>query len=124
MITETILEEHSIIHKKYSGEISFDDLISGSLNTINTMNKGNYRKLLVCFEKVTTNVIAKDARRYVNFLKEHPSRLPHNIAIIVTTPTTTAVAYLFKMAQRNMYNVEIFCTQEGAMEWLRELSND
>ena len=108
-----ILDADSFINFKQS--ISFDPLFLPGLN------------YFVHLKKVTFSTNLEDINKYINFLKINSKAFgDRRVAIITDTPNQVVYSMLFKnLQQNNAQSVEIFSTDESALEWLNsDLNKD
>lgn len=100
-----ILDAGSFINFKKS--ITLDPLFLPSLN------------YFVHLKKITFSTTAEDINKYVKFLNTN-SKVYGNrrVALITNTPNQVVSATIFKMIQQNTSQVEIFSTNESALDWL------
>ena len=100
-----MLDAHSFIAFKKS--ITLDPLFLPSLN------------YFVHLKKVVFSTNLEDIDKYVNFLESN-SKIYGNrrVALITDTPNQVVSTTMFKVMQNKSQSVEVFSTNESALEWL------
>ncbi|OGS72698.1 MAG: hypothetical protein A3F91_07230 [Flavobacteria bacterium RIFCSPLOWO2_12_FULL_35_11] len=120
-----ILKEHNLIVEYHTGILDADSFIefkkSITLDPL-FLPSLNY---FVHLKKVTFNTNPEDIDKYVRFLDAN-SKVYGNrrVALITNTPNQVVSTTMFKMMQQNKsQSVEIFSTNENALEWLNSNLN-
>lgn len=120
-----ILKEHNLIVEYHSGILDADSFIefkkSITLDPL-FLPSLNY---FVHLKKVTFSTNLEDIDKYVRFLDAN-SKVYGNrrVALITNTPNQVVSTTMFKMMQQNKaQSVEIFSTNENALEWLNSNLN-
>ena len=115
-----ILKEHNLIVEYHSGILDADSFIefkkSITLDPL-FLPSLNY---FVHLKKVTFSTNLEDIDKYVRFLDAN-SKVYGNrrVALITNTPNQVVSTTMFKMMQQNKsQSVEVFSTNENALEWL------
>ncbi|PKP13520.1 MAG: hypothetical protein CVU08_04930 [Bacteroidetes bacterium HGW-Bacteroidetes-3] len=114
-----ILKEQNLIVEYHSGILDTDSFINFKKSiTLDPLflPSLNY---FVHLKKVTFSTTAEDINKYVTFLNTN-SKVYGNrrVALITNTPNQVVSTTIFKMIQQNTSQVEIFSTNESALEWL------
>jgi hypothetical protein len=106
-----ILEADSFIEFKKS--ITLDPLFLPNLN------------YFIHLKKVTFSTNLEDIDKYANFLEANSMVYGNRrVALVTNTPNQVVSATIFKMMQQNKtQSVEIFSTNESALEWLNSNFN-
>ena len=120
MINSLFNEELNIVETKFKGDITEQDVIT-YLKAFGD-NKTYPRQL----KTITDTTLAKFIFSYRSLkrfnLAKTKSLKNYDIvatAVIVNSPTTAALATLYQAVARNKkYKYKVFCTQEGAIDWL------
>lgn len=122
-----ILKEHNLIVEYHSGILDADSFIefkkSITLDPL-FLPSLNY---FVHLKKVTFSTNLEDIDKYVRFLDANSKVFGNRrVALITNTPNQVVSTTMFKMMQQNKaQSVEIFSTNENALEWLNSnLNND
>jgi len=125
--TYKILKEHNLIVEYHSGivdlisfinfkqKIALDPLFSPNLH------------FFVHLKNVSFNTNSEDIDKYVKFLETNYNVYGNRrVALITNTPNQVVSTTMFKMMQQNTsQSVEIFSTNESALQWLnRNLNKD
>ncbi|MFZ2284584.1 MAG: hypothetical protein WAV86_11975 [Lutibacter sp.] len=119
-----ILKEHNLIVEYHSGILDADSFIefkkSITLDPL-FLPSLNY---FVHLKKVTFSTNLEDIDKYVRFLDAN-SKVYGNrrVALITDTPNQVVSTTMFKMMQNNSHSVEVFSTNENALEWLNSNLN-
>lgn len=120
-----ILKEHNLIVECHSGILDADSFIefkkSITLDPL-FLPSLNY---FVHLKKVTFSINLEDVDKYVRFLDANSKVFGNRrVALITNTPNQVVSATMFKMMQQNKsQSVEIFSTNENALEWLNSNLN-
>lgn len=120
-----ILKEHNLIVEYHSGILDADSFIefkkSITLDPL-FLPSLNY---FVHLKKVTFNTNLEDIDKYVRFLDANSNVYGNRrVALITNTPNQVVSTTMFKMMQQNKaQSVEIFSTNENALEWLNSNLN-
>lgn len=106
-----ILDADSFIEFKKS--ITLDPLFLPNLN------------YFIHLKKVTFSTNLEDIDKYANFLEANSMVYGNRrVALVTNTPNQVVSATIFKMMQQNKaQSVEIFSTNESALEWLNSNFN-
>lgn len=120
-----ILKEHNLIVEYHSGILDADSFMefkkSITLDPL-FLPSLNY---FVHLKMVTFSTNLEDINKYVRFLDAN-SKVYGNrrVALITNTPNQVVSTTIFKMMQQNKsQSVEIFSTNESALEWLNSNLN-
>ncbi|MDF1516918.1 MAG: hypothetical protein P1P79_03135, partial [Lutibacter sp.] len=119
-----ILKEHNLIVEYHSGILDVDSFITFKKRiTLDPLflPSLNY---FVHLKKVTFNTKSEDIGKYVKFLESN-SKVYGNrrVALITNTPNQMVSTTIFKMMQNKSQSVEIFSTNESALEYLNSNLN-
>ena len=114
-----ILKEQNLIVEYHSGILDADSFINFKKSiTLDPLflPSLNY---FVHLKKITFSTTAEDINKYVKFLNTN-SKVYGNrrVALITNTPNQVVSTTIFKMIQQNTSQVEIFSTNESALDWL------
>ncbi|MDO9273920.1 MAG: hypothetical protein Q7T92_00035 [Lutibacter sp.] len=118
--TYKILKEYNLIVEYHTGVLDADSFIDFK-KSITTdplfMPSLNY---FVHLKKVTFSKNLEDIDKYADFLANNYKVYGNRrVALITKTPNQVVSATMFKMMQQNKsQSVEIFSTNESALEWL------
>lgn len=120
-----ILKEYNLIIEYHSGILNADSFIAFKKSiTLNPFFLPNLN-YFVHLKNVTFSKNLKDIDKYVNFLNAN-SKIYGNrrVAVITNTPNQVATTTMFKMNQQyKSQSLEIFSTNESALEWLNNNLN-
>jgi len=120
-----ILKEHNLIVEYHSGILDADSFIkfkkSITLDPL-FLPSLNY---FVHLKKVTFSTNLEDIDKYANFLEANSMVYGNRrVALVTNTPNQVVSATIFKMMQQNKsQSVEIFSTNERALQWLNSNFN-
>ncbi len=120
-----ILKEQNLIVEYHSGILDADSFIafkrSIALDPL-FLPSSNY---FVHLKNVTFSTNLEDIDQYVNFLETNNNVYgSRRVALITNTPNQVVSTTMFKMMQQNKsQSVEIFSTNESALEWLNSNFN-
>ncbi|MHB1146516.1 MAG: hypothetical protein ACYC01_02860 [Lutibacter sp.] len=123
--TYKILKEHNLIIEYHTGVLDADSFIAFKKSiTLDPLflPSLNY---FVHLKKVTFSTNLEDINKYVGFLDAN-SKVYGNrrVALITNTPNQVVSSMIFKMMQQNKFqSVEVFSTNESALEWLNSNLN-
>ncbi len=118
--TYKILKEHNLIVEYHTGILDADSFInfkkSISLDPLFLPSLHYF----VHLKKITFSTNLQDIDKYSKFLEAN-SKVYGNrrVALITNTPNQVVSTTMFKMMQQNKsQSVEVFSTNESALEWL------
>ena len=120
-----ILKEHNLIVEYHSGILDADSFIefkkSITLDPL-FLPSLNY---FVHLKKVTFSTNLEDIDKYANFLEANSMVYGNRrVALVTNTPNQVVSATIFKRMQQNKsQSVEIFSTNERALQWLNSNFN-
>ena len=120
-----ILKEHNLIVEYHSGILDADSFIafkkSISLDALFLPSLHYF----VYLKNVTFSTNLEDVEKYANFLEANYSTYgDRRVALITNTPNQVVSTTMFKMIQQNKSQlVEVFSTNESALEWLNSNLN-
>ncbi len=120
-----ILKEHNLIVEYHTGFLDADSFINFKKNISLDplfLPSLNY---FVHLKKVTFSTNLEDIDKYINFLEINSKVFGiRRVALITDTPNQVVSTTMFKMLQQNKaQSVEIFSTNESALEWLNSKLN-
>jgi hypothetical protein len=114
-----ILKVHNLIVEYHTGILDVDSFINFRQNiTLDPLflPSLNY---FVHFKKVTFSTNSDDINKYANFMADNYNVYGNRrVALITNTPNQVVSTTLFKMIHQKTSQVEIFSTNESALEWL------
>jgi len=118
--TYKILKPHNLIVEYHTGVLDADSFIDFKQKiALDSLFSPNLH-FLVHLKKVTFSTNLEDIDKYVRFLDAN-SKVYGNrrVALITNTPNQVVSTTMFKMMQQNKsQSVEVFSTNENALEWL------
>lgn len=119
-----ILKKYNLIVEYHSGILDADSFIDFKKSiTLDPLFSPSL-KYFVHLKKVNFNTKSEDIGKYVKFLESN-SKVYGNrrVALITDTPNQVVFTTMFKMMQNNSHSVEVFSTNESALEWLNSNLN-
>lgn len=120
-----ILKEHNLIVEYHSGILDADSFIDFKKSiTLDSLFSPNLH-YFVHLKNVTFNTNQEDIDKYVRFLEANSKFFGNRrVALITNTPNQVVSTTMFKMMQQNKsQSVDIFSTDESALEWLNSNFN-
>ena len=120
-----ILKEHNLIVEYHTGILDVASFINFKKNiTLDSLFLPglNY---FVHLKKVTFCTNLEDINKYINFLEINTKAFgDRRVAIITDTPNQVVYTTMFKnLQQSKTQSIEIFSTNESALEWLNSNLN-
>lgn len=120
-----ILKEHNLIVEYHTGILDVDSFINFKQSiTLDPLflPSLNY---FVHLKKVTFSTNSEDIDKYADFLEINSKVFgDRRVALITDTPNQVVSTTMFKMLQQNKaQSIEIFSTNESALEWLNSNLN-
>lgn len=118
--TYKILKEYNLIVEYHTGVLDADSFIDFKKKiALDPLFSPNLH-FLVDLKKVTFSTNLEDIDKYVKFLETNYHLFGNRrVALITNTPNQVVSTTMFKMMQQNKSQlVEIFSTNESALEWL------
>lgn len=115
-----ILKEHNLIIEYHSGILDADSFIAFKKSiTLDSLFLPSLH-YFVHLKNVTFSTNLEDVEKYANFLEANYNTYGNRrVALITNTPNQVVSTTMFKMIQQNKsQSVEIFSTNESALEWL------
>lgn len=120
-----ILKEQNLIVEYHSGILDADSFIAFKKSiTLDPLFLPSLH-YFVHLKNVTFSTNMEDIDKYTNFLEAN-SKVYGNrrVALITNTPNQVVSTTMFKMIQQNKsQSVEVFSTNESALEWLNSNFN-
>ena len=115
-----IISEHNIIIEFHKGNIEVDSYIKFKEKTFNDEDFKTGLNYLIHFKNVTFFTPQEDIKKFVNFIKNNAPKLgKRKVALITNTPNQVVSTTIYKTMQANLnQEVEIFSTDEAALNWL------
>jgi hypothetical protein len=120
-----ILKEHNLIIEYHSGILDVDSFIAFKKSlTFDSLFVPSLH-YFVHLKNVTFLTNMEDIDKYVRFLEANSNFFGNRrVALITNTPNQVVSTTIFKMMQQNKsQSVEIFSTDESALEWLNSSFN-
>lgn len=121
-----ILKEHNLIIEYHSGILDADSFIAFKKSiTLDPLFSPNLN-YFVHLKKVDFSTNLEDIDKYVKFLNTN-SKVYGNrrVALITNTPNQVVSTTIFKLMHQNAsQTIEIFSTNEIALEWLNSNLNE
>lgn len=120
-----ILKEHNLIVEYHSGILDADSFIAFKKSiTLDSLFLPSLH-YFVHLKNVTFSTNLEDIDTYANFLEDNSKVFGNRrVALITNTPNQVVSTTMFKMIQQNKsQSVEIFSTNEKALEWLNSRLN-
>lgn len=114
-----ILKEHNLIVEYHSGMLDADSFIAFKKSiTLDSLFLPSLH-YFVHLKNVTFVTNLEDIDKYAKFLESN-SKIYGNrrVALITDTPNQVVSTTMFKMMQNKSQSVEVFSTNESALEWL------
>ena len=120
-----ILKEHNLIVEYHTGILDVDSFINFKQSiTLDPLflPSLNY---FVHLKKVAFTTNSEDINKYADFLEINSKVFgDRRVALITDTPNQVVSTTMFKMLQQNKaQSIEIFSTNESALEWLNSNLN-
>ncbi|MDP3358981.1 MAG: hypothetical protein Q8S41_06480 [Lutibacter sp.] len=123
--TYKILKEYNLIVEYHTGILDADSFIDFKKKiALDPLFAPNLH-FFVHLKKVTFSTNLQDINTYANFLADNYNIYGNRrVALITNTPNQVVFTTIFKMMQQNKsQSVEIFSTNENALEWLNNKLN-
>lgn len=120
-----ILKKYNLIVEYHSGILDADSLIEFKKSITLDPKFLPSLNYFVHLKKVTFSTNLEDIDKYVRFLDDNSMVYGNRrVALITNTPNQVVSATMFKIMQQNKaHSVEIFSTNENALEWLNSNLN-
>ena len=120
-----ILKEHNLIVEYHSGILDADSFIAFKKSITTDPLFLPSLHYFVHLKNVTFSANLEDIDKYVDFLEDNNKVFGNRrVALITNTPNQVVSTTMFKMIQENKsQSVEIFSTNESALEWLNSSLN-
>jgi hypothetical protein len=115
-----ILKEQNLIVEYHSGILDVDSFIAFKQSiTLDALFLPSLH-YFVHLKNVTFSTNLEDIDKYANFLEANSKIFGNRrVALITNTPNQVVSTTMFKMIQQNKsQSVEVFSTNESALEWL------
>lgn len=117
----TIDDKEKIIYICYEGKMTVDDLNNNYLKLMEDSRFNPNYNILTDGRKCEAliQVEPTEIAKHVQLIKENFGSCRIKNAILVDSPIETAIAVLFQDMAIEVREVEVFCTEEGALNWLK-----
>ncbi len=119
-ISVSMTKDTNFLHMKFEGETNMTEVVEELERLFQLPEYKPGMRSLIDLRDMPSFANANDIRRISQFLSDHTEKLGYSrTALVATNPLVVGMANMFLVfVDRSPFRVEVFKTQEEAIEWL------